>query len=268
VNSICVTCGVQYGETPTPPEHCLICEDERQYVGFNGQQWTTLDDLRSLHTNELTVEEPGLTSIITEPKFAIGQRCFVVQSPTGNLLWECLSFIDDRTVEAIRELGGVTAIAISHPHYYSSLVEWSRALGDVPVYLHSADGEWVMRPDSCIQHWDGETRQVGDGLTLIRGGGHFEGGTMLHWKQGADGRGALLGGDIIQVVADRKHVTFMYSYPNFIPLPASQVKRVTDAVEPYEFARVYGIWPGLVIREDGKGAVRRSRDRYLKVITP
>jgi hypothetical protein len=58
----------------------------------------------------------------------------------------------------------------------------------------------------------------------------------------------------------------MYSYPNFIPLPASQVKRVTDAVEPYEFARVYGIWPGLVIREDGKGAVRRSRERYLKAI--
>ncbi|WP_449065679.1 hypothetical protein [Planomonospora algeriensis] len=30
---ICVTCGVQYG---APRENCPICEDERQYVGWEG----------------------------------------------------------------------------------------------------------------------------------------------------------------------------------------------------------------------------------------
>jgi hypothetical protein len=40
---ICRTCGVQYG---APRKDCPICEDERQYVGWDGQQWTTLAELR------------------------------------------------------------------------------------------------------------------------------------------------------------------------------------------------------------------------------
>src|SRR5207248_1904076 len=83
----------------------------------------------------------------------------------------------------------------------------------------------------AIVFWDGETKTLGDGLTLVRCGGHFEGGTVLHWQDGAGGKGALLTGDIIQVVADRRHVSFMYSYPNYVPLPAAAVERIVQAVE-------------------------------------
>ena len=40
LNFICMTCGVQHGETETdaPPEHCPICEDEHQYIGHAGQR--------------------------------------------------------------------------------------------------------------------------------------------------------------------------------------------------------------------------------------
>jgi rubrerythrin len=38
---ICVTCGIQFKETDGPPKHCPVCEDERQYVGWEGQKWTT-----------------------------------------------------------------------------------------------------------------------------------------------------------------------------------------------------------------------------------
>ena len=44
---ICRTCGVQYAPSEQPPSNCPICEDERQYVGWNGQQWTTLEQLRA-----------------------------------------------------------------------------------------------------------------------------------------------------------------------------------------------------------------------------
>src|SRR4051794_1431880 len=102
-NYICVTCGVQYTETRTPSEHCLICEDERQYVGLNGQQWTTLDELRTTHKNVFRDDEPGLTSLATEPRFAIGQRCFHLRTPAGNLLWECITLLDGDTERRIRE---------------------------------------------------------------------------------------------------------------------------------------------------------------------
>jgi hypothetical protein len=169
-------------------------------------------------------------------------------------------------VECLQALGGVSAIAISHPHYYSSMVEWSRAFGGVPIYLHADDHQWVMRPDKDIIFWRGEINPLGEGLTLIRCGGHFDGGTVLHWAGGAEGRGALLSADIIQVVPDRKHVSFMHSYPNYIPLPASAIERIVQAVEPFQFDRIYGAFWDMVIQQEGKAVIKESGERYLQAI--
>jgi glyoxylase-like metal-dependent hydrolase (beta-lactamase superfamily II) len=201
-----------------------------------------------------------------EPPFAIGQRALFLRTPPANVLWDCLPLLDEAVVEAIQALGGLSAIAISHPHYYSGMVEWSRAFGGVPVYLHSADRQWVMRPDRAIMFWEGETHRLGDGLTLIRCGGHFEGGTVLHWAGGAGGQGALLSGDILQVVADRKHVSFMYSYPNYIPLPAAAIERIVHAVGPFEYDRLYGAFWDTIIDRGGKAVVKESAERYLQAI--
>ncbi len=257
---ICATCGVQFAPSSRPPKHCPVCEDERQYVGWSGQRWTTLDELRRDHHNNLR-DDLGLLGIGTEPSFAIGQRALLVSSPDGNLLWDCITVIDDATVDAVRGAGGLRAIAISHPHYYSSMVEWSKAF-DVPVLLHEADRQWIMRADPCVELWSGETKALWDGMTLIRAGGHFDGGTVLHWPAGAEGKGALLSGDILQVAQDRRWVSFMYSYPNYIPLPAAEVARIVAAVEPFEFERVYGAWWDRNVAVDGKNAVRRSGERY------
>jgi glyoxylase-like metal-dependent hydrolase (beta-lactamase superfamily II) len=265
-NFICTTCGTQYAESDQPPGACAVCEDERQYVKVTGQQWTTPERLRLTNRNSLKFKEAGLIGVGVEPHFAIGQRALFLRTPKANVLWDCVSLLDDAVVEAIRALGGVSAVAVSHPHYYSSMVEWSRAFGGVPIYLHAADRRWVMRPDGAIVSWEGETRSLAEGLTLIRCGGHFEGGTVLHWAGAAGGKGALLTGDVIQVVADRKHVSFMYSYPNHIPLPAPAVERIVKAVEPFEYDRVYGAFWDTVIEKDGKAVVERSSSRYLKAI--
>ena len=263
---ICSTCGTQFQETAAPPDRCPICEDERQYVNWNGQAWTSLDVLRQRHRNVLREEEPGLTSIVTEPSFAIGQRALLLQTTSGNILWDCLSLIDESTVQAIQARGGLSAIAISHPHYYSSMVEWSRAFESVPIFLHAGDRKWIMRPDPSIQCWQAETHRLGEGVTLIHCGGHFSGATILHWAGGAGGRGALLTGDTIQVVLDRLHVSFMRSYPNLIPLSAAAVQRIVDAVQPHAFDRIYGAFAGRTIPHAAKTALARSADRYVKAI--
>jgi hypothetical protein len=265
-NFICTTCGTQYAGGDQPPAACTICQDERQYVKATGQQWTTLERLRLTNRNSIKFKEPGLIGVGIEPHFAIGQRALFLRTGKANVLWDCLSLLDEAVVEAIKGLGGISAIAVSHPHYYSSMVEWSWAFEGVPSYLHAADRKWVMRPDKAIVFWEGGTRTLAEGLTLICCGGHFEGGTVLHWAGGAGGRGALLTGDIIQVVPDRKHVSFMYSYPNYIPLPASAVERIVKAVEPFEYDRVYGAFWDMVIERDGKAAVARSAERYLRAI--
>ena len=264
---VCATCGVQHAESEQPPASCPICEDERQYLPPGGQQWTTLEELRADHSNRIEEQEPRLTGIGSDPSFAIGQRALLVQTPAGNILWDCITLIDDETVTAVAKLGGLTAIAISHPHYYSALVEWSRAFGGVPVYLHEADSQWVLRPDPCVVPWSGETHGLAPGVTLVRCGGHFEGATVLHWADGAEGRGALLSGDIVQVIPDTKFVSFMYSYPNLIPLPPAAIGRIVDALEPFAFDRIYGAWWERVVPDDGKEAVRRSAKRYVDRIT-
>ena len=264
-NYICVTCGTQFLASPEPPDHCPICEDERQYIGYNGQQWTTLVALCQTHKNSFRTHEPNLTGIGTEPRFAIGQRALLVQTPHGNLLWDCVTLLDDETIAQVKALGGIRAIAISHPHYYSSMVEWSQAF-QAPIYLHEAEQAWVMRPDPAVTYWAGETKTLWEGLTLIRCGGHFTGAQVLHWAAGVEGKGALLTGDIIQVVADRRWVSFMYSYPNLIPLSATKVQHIVDAVHPYAFDRIYGAWWETIVPQSAKVTVINSAARYIKMV--
>ena len=266
MNAICVTCGVQFLDSAEPPSACPICQDERQYLNWKGQQWTTLEALRQEYHNVIKLEEAGLTGIGTQPSFAIGQRALLVQTPVGNVLWDCVSLIDEATVAAVNELGGIAAIAISHPHFYSSMVEWGKAF-DAPIYLHTDNFPYVMRPDPAIVFWEGEELSLNSHVTLIRCGGHFPGSTALHWAGGAEGRGVLLTGDTIMVVQDRHWVSFMYSYPNLLPLAASAVRRIAERVEPYAFDRLYSGWWDKVVAAGASAVVARSAQRYIRLIT-
>lgn len=263
---ICVTCGVQQAPSAAPPERCPICEDERQYVRQGGQVWTTLEELAMRgHRIELRELEPDLTGVGVQPSVGIGQRALLVRTPQGNFLWDCIGYIDHRAVDAIRSTGGIAGIAMSHPHFYGTMVEWSQAFGGCPIYIPSADRAWVQRDDPAIVDWSG-TREVLPGLTLIQTGGHFEGSAVLHWDAGGEGKGALLAADTIAVVSDVRTVSFMRSYPNYIPLPASEIRHIVGAVRPYRFDRIYGGWWDRVTHSDGKDAIERSARRYLKWI--
>lgn len=264
---LCETCGTWFPPSGQPPSLCPICRDERQYVGLGGQTWTTHEQFCREHRNEWFELEPGLAALRTQPSFAIGQRALLLETPSGNILWDCIALLDDATIRGIRERGGLSAIAVSHPHYYTAMAYWSEAFASIPVYLHAADREHAVFPPRNAVFWTGEELELHDGIRLIRCGGHFEGGTVLHWPDGAEGRGALLSGDIIQVVPDRRWVSFMYSYPNLIPLNAPSVRRIAAAVEPYPFERIYGAFHPMQVMEDGKGAMRRSVERYLRAVT-
>ena len=186
----------------------------------------------------------------------------LAETPEGNVLWDMIPLVDDAAVEAVQARGKVRAIAISHPHYYSGMVEWSEALGGVPILLHEADREWIMRPDPAIELWSGDVKELWGGLTLLRLGGHYAGGTVLHDAKAS----TLLSGDIVQVIPDRGFVGFMWSYPNLIPLPAAEVRRIAAALEPWEFERILGAWWGRLVPRDGNEVVRRSAERYAAAL--
>jgi glyoxylase-like metal-dependent hydrolase (beta-lactamase superfamily II) len=252
----CATCGAQFTPSDAPPANCPVCEDQRQYVPASGQAWIADADLAAAHRNEIR-RDGAYDGVGMDPPFAIGQRALLVPAGDRFVLWDCIPLLDDETAAEIERRGGLAAIAISHPHYYTGMVNWARRF-ECPVYLHADDSEWIMRPDPMIELWEGETRELSDGLTLVRCGGHFAGGTVLHDAA----NDALLAGDIVQVIPDRGWVGFMYSYPNLIPLPADTVLGIARTLEPYAFDTIYGAWWGRIVPGDGHAIVQRSAERY------
>ena len=226
-----------------------------------GQTWTTLDALRGGHMNAFQQHEPGVIGIGTTPHFAIGQRAVLVQTPDGNVLWDCIALIDDATVALIKGLGGAAgdrdlASAFLHDH---------GRVGAAPsaARLSARGRPRLGHAAGCRDQafWDGETQTLWDGVTLVRCGGHFPGGTVLHWAGGAGGKGIVCSGDILTVATDRKWLTFMRSYPNFIPLSAREVEGIGRAMAPFAFERIYGHYFDRVIATDaqgGAGEIRRA----------
>lgn len=262
MHAICQTCGTQYEGSP---EHCAVCEDERQYVGFNGQHWTDHDRLKQAHTLRLG-DESGVLGLGLSPAFAINQRALFLPTDAGNILWECLGMVTDATVDELNQRGGLDLIVISHPHFYTAMQEWSEAFGNIPIVLHEADREWITRPSANVQFWHGENHRLSDTVTLINTGGHFPGSTALHWKNGPRSGGALFSGDSPQVASDRRHVSFMYSYPNLVPLDRARVLAMRERLAGYAFEDVYGYTWGRNIIGDGRAAVDTSFQRYLSAI--
>jgi hypothetical protein len=260
---ICTACGTQYPASDKPPAACAICEEERQYVPERGQTWTTLEALAQSHRNGWREYRPGVLGI--GAGFAIGQRALLLQTAGGNVLWDCVATLDAATITAIEALGGLKAIAISHPHFYTTMVEWARAF-DCPVHLNAADKDWIMRPDPALQLWDGDTKPLWDGVTLVRCGGHFPGGAVLHWQDDRQPKGVVCAGDILTVVADRKWLSFMRSYPNLIPLSAREVEAIGAAMAPFAFDTIYGHYFDRVIETGAKQVLEKSVARYVAAI--
>lgn len=257
---ICATCGIQYPTSESPPEHCDICEDERQYVPVEGQRWTTPGELAADHANTFRHMAPGLMALATTPHFAIGQRAFLVQTPAGNVLWDCLTLLDEATIEIITGLGGLDAIVLSHPHYFSTMAEWAQTF-DCPVYVHASDRDWVTVPDERIWFWEGESREILPGIDVHRLGGHFPGASVLHWPE----HEILLTGDTLLVTPDRM-ASFMWSYPNNIPLDAGTVESIARRLEPLTFDSAYSAFWGREILIDAKRVIQESAQRHCRAL--
>ena len=262
---ICQTCGSQYAASETAPTECRVCLDDRQHVHWAGQKWTTHKELARSHKVRLEMDADLLGIGIT-PGFAIPQRALFLPTDAGNILWECTSLVSASAIAELKARGGVDMIIISHPHFYASMVEWSDAFGGVPILINEADKEWVNRSSAHLTYWRGDVHTLSQSVSLYRCPGHFPGSTVLHWEKGPHGKSVLLSGDALHVVQDRRHVSFMYSVPNYIPTHPDNVLEIRHRLEGLDFEDVYGFTWGLNIMGGARAAVDASFDRYLKAV--
>lgn len=256
--SQCATCGV---ERAAPlPRVCPICADERQYVPVEGQRWTTPGQSAARGARiEFTEREADVINLVQVGCPGIGQKPALIRTERGNVLVEAPNTITDEAVAAVRGWGGLAAIIASHPHMYGVQSQWSAAFDDCPVYVSAPDEQWLGRRPANTVVWRGEVELV-PGVRASQPGGHFPGSAVVHWTA-PDGRGVLFTGDTIGSVADPEWVTFMRSFPNWLPLSGAVVRRIADHVCRYEFDRLYSNFGGCVPRE-ARAAVQRSAERY------
>lgn len=261
---ICMTCGTMYSSNTPLPELCRICDDDRQFIGDNGQLWTSLEEMKHQYSIRIDQIAENFYDLRITPTFAIGQKAHLIISPSGNILWDCIPFIDEQTIGFIKSKGGLKAIVISHPHFYSLMTVWAAAF-DCPVYLHENDKEWRQDDSPYIHSWSGAEMKLWDDMRIVNTGGHFPGSSILSVPH-VGAAGALFTGDSIYVCRDRKRVSFMHSFPNQIPLGKKEIEQIKSRVADLPFDAIYGAFEWAKIPQGGKEMFTRSVQRYLDIL--
>ncbi|KAF1932429.1 uncharacterized protein M421DRAFT_54336 [Didymella exigua CBS 183.55] len=292
--AICDVCGTQYDVSLlSPPKECRVCLDPRQYVPAHGQTWTSLNDSQATQKNEFKTDEhdprihyittapltpaelsPGLSdSTTTRKQLGIGERAILLQTPHGNVLWDLIAFLNQETINFINEKGGLKAIVISHPHFYTTHLEWASQF-KCPVYVASDDAEWLNRKDlHGVRKLYKGAEEIVPGVTVIQCGGHFDGSSVLHWEKKlfiADTMMSVPSG-FFNAAQPAAHpltasFSFMWSYPNMIPLPPAKIHGIWKALRAFEFEETYGGFPGQNVARTGlKWQVLESMKVFLRV---
>jgi hypothetical protein len=257
---LCSTCGTQFNRSTMPAAICPVCADDRQYLPPKGQSWTQPEELQNKYSNSIKEVNEHFYEIKTTPKFAIGQRAFLIITPGGNILWDCISLLNEPTREFIRSKGGLKAIVISHPHYYTTMNDWAAAF-DCPVYLHEADETFIYEKGPKINLWSGDRKELWDGIRAIHIGGHFPGSSILQVPF-LSSQSALLCGDTFYIAPSKRHVSVMYSYPNMIPVTLAEISRIRQTMQEVKFDRMIGAFDNQSIESNAKEVLLESLGRY------
>ena len=257
---ICTTCGTQYPPDQQAPELCAICNDDRQYINENGQSWTTPDELKNNYSTRTSKLNDQITVLKTQPDFALANRAILIQSPGGNILWDCIPLLDQQTVDYINAMGGLKAIAFSHPHYYSTMNEWALQF-NCPIYIHENDSEWIMYPTTSVKLWQGDSLPLWDGIEIKHTGGHFPGSCMLQVTS-PTGKGILLPGDSVYLSRSKKHLSVMHSYPNQILLHRRDFTAFDNKTSGLKFDTLYGAFDNQDLEGNAMDIFTTSMQRY------
>ncbi|KAJ5626507.1 beta-lactamase-like protein [Penicillium herquei] len=252
---ICSTCGVQYDVD----------------AGLNSS--------KEKYHNVFTTypENPNLIAIHTAPKLGIGQRAFLCLggATTGNILWDCITYLDEETIRHVNSLGGISAIVISHPHYFSTSIQWAETF-DCDLYISAEDEEWLgNRGDGTrMKLWNGQRlgfpcdksdgNPDGSDIIAIKTGGHFPGSSVLWWKSAKK----LFIADTIMLIPSGLYTvnrppgtasfSFMWSYPNFIPLTPDAIHDIWKAIKDIHFEDAHGAFLGQDTRGNSKERILES----------
>lgn len=272
---ICVACMTQYS---TPRSECPICLDPRQFVPATGQSWTSLRKLaEEKHTNKIVADQQDerVCFILTEPSTGIGQTPILIKTSRATYMWDCNAFLSENLFNQLTTMQPpLKAIAISHPHFFSTSLTWSRCL-KVPLILAAADKHWFQRLSDVKEgeiEWVHNVASLEDGVTMIQCGGHFPGSSVLHWDRSLEPEfesdkhcrtGIILCSDTAMIQPTQQGFTFQWSVPNMIPLNPHEMKGIADRLRDVPFEQATSTWPHRFVRKNAREILLDSIQKQL-----
>lgn len=260
---ICVICGTCFPPSTQPPQVCQLCTGKQQLVLEGGTDWTTEELIQSDFHNVMNLEEPNLWSIHIRPSFASSQRAFFFRSDHGNILWDCLSLLDEQTKQQLDDLGGIQTIVLSNPHFQTGVCKWAEQF-HAEVVVHETDVKFLVEQPRRLKTWTGEYYQIQDGFDLIRIGGSFLGSSVLIWQAGSQEKGCMFTGDTLFVTKDRSWISFLDSNQHVV-WKISDIQDLGQKLNKYTFDRIYGAWPNRTIDTNGNEVVKQSVKRVVNL---
>lgn len=113
-------CGASDAAYRCPMPRSMPCLDPRQYIGIQGQKWTTLRALvesDTYHNDFHELVAAAAWTFKTRPAFGIGQRAFLLKTAGddgGLIMWDCVAYPDDATMQAIDRIPSPTWSSVIH----------------------------------------------------------------------------------------------------------------------------------------------------------
>ena len=260
---VCVTCGTQFPDADDAAAERARSATTRASTSRSRASSGRRSPSCAPTTATRSGDEGALTGIGTEPHVRDRPARAARPARRANLLWDCVTLLDDATAAAVERRGGLAAIAISHPHYYSAMVEWAHRF-DCPVLPARGRprvGHAARPRDRVLGGRDARPRRRADADPLRR--------PLRRRHRAAPARRgrAAVAATSSRSSPTARWVCFMYSYPNLIPLPEAAVQAMARRARAVR-VRARSTAPGGArsSRRDGAGIVRRSAERYARAL--
>jgi glyoxylase-like metal-dependent hydrolase (beta-lactamase superfamily II) len=113
-----------------------------------------------------------------------------------------------------------------------------------------------------IRLWQGDEMDLWDDMRIICIGGHFAGSSILHVPF-LSKEGAIICGDTLFISPSKKHFSAVYSSPNRIPLPLTEIHRIKKRFDNIPFDSFYGYINIQNLDVDVKEILEKSFARYV-----
>ena len=230
---VCDNCGF-WQKCFQAPSTCAVCQDFRHTPPPRAFRFLSPQEAAREIASTWSQVQDGVWEIRAEPAFGIGTVAYLIEHPAGNILWDGAAFYSPEALDFIESRGGLKWLAASHPHAYGAAGQLQDRF-EPTVAVAVADLRWT---NAFNVSWPFDERlELAPGLEILRTGGHFDGHSILFWRE----QKALFAGDMLKFHFDQAPtgISCHKAFNRRVPVSHAEARRYREVVRELDFETVF-----------------------------